>query len=83
MTFKEYVDSLVDAMNDYIVPVIMALALITFIWGVFTHFFLHADDETKRTEGRQFVLWGILGLTLLFSVWSVVNIMLSTLGISP
>ncbi len=40
-------------------------------------------DETKRAEGRQFVLWGILGLVVLFSVWALVNILLSTFGIAP
>ena len=60
-----------------------ALAFLTFIWGVLNYFFFSGGDEGKRAEGRQFVLWGVLGMVVLFSVWGFVNIVLSTLGITP
>ncbi len=87
MTFKDFVGSgsngIIGVLNTIIVPVIMALAFATFIWGVVNFFFLHGDDEGKREEGRQFIFWGILGMVILFSVWGLVNILLSTLGIAP
>jgi len=51
--------------------------------GVVNYFFFSKDNETKRTEGRQFIFWGILGMVVLFSVWGFVNLLLSTLGIAP
>lgn len=87
MTFKDFVGNgstgLIGAMNTLIVPVIFAIAFLVFAWGVIRYFFLHGGNEDKRTEGKQFMLWGILGLALLFSVWGVVNLLLSTLGIAP
>lgn len=87
MTFKDFVGNgstgLIGAMNTLIVPVIFAIAFLVFVWGVIRYFFLHGGNEDKRTEGKQFMLWGILGLALLFSVWGVVNLLLSTLGIAP
>lgn len=86
-TFKEYVGSgttgFIGLLNTVVVPVIFALAFAVFIWGVVHYFFLSSGDEKKREEGRTFVLWGLLGLVVLFSVWGFVNILLSTLGITP
>jgi hypothetical protein len=33
-------------------------------------------------EERQFMIWGILGMVLLFGVWGVVNLIAATLGFS-
>ena len=89
MTFAQFIEGgngsvgVIGLLSLVVVPVIFALAFLVFIWGVVKHFFLHPGDETKRAEGRQFVLWGILGMVVLFSVWGLVNLLLSTLGIAP
>lgn len=86
MTFKEFVGSgstgIIGILNTIVVPVLFALAFLVFVYGVVLHFFIHGDDEGKRGEGRQFVLWGVLGMALMFSIWGVVNILLSTLNIA-
>lgn len=87
MTFKDFIGSgstgVIGILNTVVAPVIFALAFAVFVWGVVNYFFLHSHEETKREEGRQFVLWGILGMVVLFSVWGLVDILLSTLGIKP
>jgi len=92
MTFAQYVgvDSsghltgggFLGLLNTVVVPVIFALSFLVFVWGVVNYFFLHGGEEAKREEGRMFILWGLIGLVVLFSVWGFVGILLSTLGIS-
>ncbi|MDP2651679.1 MAG: hypothetical protein Q8O94_00905 [bacterium] len=87
MTFAQFIGNgttgVIGVMNTVVVPIIGALAFFVFIWGVIQYFFLNADNEEKRAEGRMFVFWGILGMVVLFSVWGLVDILLSTLGIAP
>jgi hypothetical protein len=87
MTFAQFVGSgttgVIGLLNTVAVPVIFALSFAAFVWGVMNYFFLHGGNEEKRSEGRQFVLWGILGMVVIFSVWGFVNILLSTLGVTP
>jgi len=87
MTFKDFVGSgtsgIIGVLNTVVVPLIFTLAFAAFIWGVVNYFFFHGDEESKRAEGRQFILWGIIGMAVLFSVWGFVNLLLSTLGIAP
>lgn len=86
-TFKDFIGSgsngVIGVINTVIVPVIFALAFVVFIWGVVNYFFINGGDEAKRSEGRQFAFWGILGMAVLLSVWGFVNLLLSTLGITP
>ncbi len=74
---------IIGLLNVVVAPVITSLALAVFVWGIVNYFFLHGGDETKREEGREFALWGFIGLVVLFSVWGFLNIMLSTLGLAP
>ncbi|MFA6415105.1 MAG: hypothetical protein WC217_02510 [Candidatus Paceibacterota bacterium] len=87
MTFKDFIGSgttgIIGLLNTLVVPVIFAFAFAAFVWGVMRYFYLNGGDDGKRAEGRTFVLWGLIGMAVLFSVWGFVNIMLSTLGIAP
>ena len=78
-----------DFLNTVIVqiinPMILLLsagAFVVFLWGVF-EFVLHAGDATKRGEGRKAILWGLVGLVIIFGAYGIINIALSTFSIAP
>ena len=85
ITFAQFVGSgtsgIIGLANTVVVPLIFALAFAVFIWGIVDYFFLNYSNETKREEGKQFILWGIVGMVVLLSVWGLVAILLSTLGL--
>jgi drug/metabolite transporter (DMT)-like permease len=65
-------------------PIILLLAgsaFVVFVWGVFK-FILHAGDEGERTKGREAMLWGLVGLVIIFGAYGIINLALSTFGIS-
>ncbi len=64
------------------IPLIFALALVSFIWGVVQFFIINADEEAKREQGKQFMIWGIVALTVMLSVWGLVRILGNTFGIN-
>lgn len=83
MKFSDYANGFVNLLNVAVAPVITALAFAALIWGAVNYFFIHGGDEKKRAEGRAFILWSLLGMAVLFSVWGLVNVLLSTLGFAP
>ncbi|MFZ2500655.1 MAG: hypothetical protein WAW90_01555 [Minisyncoccia bacterium] len=83
MTFAQFVASIISALNLVVIPTIFTLAAAAFIWGVLSHFIFHGSEEKSREEGKQFILWGLVGIVLMFSFWGVLNLLLSTLGINP
>ncbi len=63
-----------------IVPFLFAIALATFIYGVFD--FIRASANGEETgEKKQFMIWGIVALAVMFSVWGLVSVLQNTFGI--
>jgi len=60
-----------------ILTLFFAVALLVFIWGAFTYI-AHADDSTKRSEGGKGMLYGIIGMFIMFSVFGIINLIAST-----
>ena len=51
-----------------------------FVWGV-VQYVINADEESKKSKGKQFMIWGIIALTVMVSVWGLVKIVGDTFGI--
>ncbi|MDQ5971602.1 MAG: hypothetical protein QG566_548 [Patescibacteria group bacterium] len=65
-----------------IVPLLFALAIVGFIWGVI-QMVMNPEDAEKRKQGKQFMVWGIIALFVMVSVWGLVQIVSNTFGINP
>lgn len=62
-----------------IVPLIFTLAFLFFLWGM-VMYIRGSDDVKQRAEGKKFIYWGIIGLTVMVSVWGIVKIVNTTFG---
>ena len=71
----------IGSILDIIVPVLVTIAVFIVIWGIF-QFVLNAGDEEKRKEGRSKILWGVVGIFLMFSVWGLISILLNTFALN-
>lgn len=63
-----------------VIPLIFALAVAMFVWGV-VQYVIKSDEEAKKEKGRQFMVWGIIALAVMVSVWGLVRILGNTFGI--
>lgn len=76
-------DNIIDTVGNLIgtiTPIIVALALLYFFWGL-AKYILSAGDEEKKTEGRNIMIWGIIALFVMVSVWGLVGVIADTFGI--
>lgn len=55
-------------------------AFILFLYGV-VKFIMHAGDEGKRSEGRQAIVWGLVGLVIIFGVYGILNLLTDTFNL--
>jgi uncharacterized membrane protein len=63
-----------------LIPIVAALALLYFFWGL-GKFILNAGDEEKRKEGKSIMIWGIVALFIITSVWGLTDFIGSALNI--
>ena len=84
IAYAETLDEFLGKVNEHIInPIIVllfALALVIFLFGM-AEFIMNADNDEKRSDGKRHMLWGIVGIAIMFSVWAILGIILSTLGI--
>lgn len=70
-----------SAINSVLLPLLFSLAFLFFLYNAFRYFFL-TTDEASRAKARTFALWSIIAFVLMVSVWGIVNLLVSGLGIS-
>ncbi len=65
---------------DAVVPFVIGLGVLVFIYGVF-NFVTSAGDEEARAGAKQLIIWGIIGIFVMVSVWGLVHILVGTFNL--
>ena len=82
--YAESLDTFLGHVGKYIVnPLIImlfALAIMYFLWGIF-EFIQNADNEEKRSAGKQHMIYGVIGIVIMMGVFAILNIIMATFGI--
>jgi hypothetical protein len=74
--FSTLVNQIVDVIN-VAVQALGALALLLFMWsGV--HYVRSAGEKDQR-QSREAMLWGLIALFILVSIWGILRILRSVL----
>lgn len=61
--------------------VVFALALLYFFWGMGQFILKDAGNEKSREEGKQKMIWGIIALFVMFSIWGILRAIGSSINI--
>jgi Type IV secretion system pilin len=79
-TFKEVVDTgIVPLFDKFVIPLLYAILFLLFMFGMVRYFF--TGGEENREKGKSFVVWALIGMVAVFSVWGVVNLLLNVLAV--
>ena len=83
-TFRQLVENVfIGSILRPIVPVLIGMAVVVFIYGILTVMF--SEGGEKKESGKQFMIWGIVGIFVMVSVWGLVAILRDSfqLNINP
>ncbi len=70
----------VTTIVNNLVGLLMTLAVIAFFWGLVKYIW-NAGDEDKRKDGRHMMIWGVVALFVMVSIWGLVNFIGDTFSI--
>lgn len=71
-----------NVQREILMPIITLLTLgafLIFIWGI-VEFIASSDNEEKRKAGQQHMIWGIVGLVIIFGANAIVALIKATVG---
>jgi len=79
-TLQNIACQLTDIAASYIVPLLTIGAFVFFLWRVLK-FIQDPGNSMKKNENRQAMMWSIVGLVVMVSIWGIVAVVGNTLGI--
>ena len=71
----------ISGLINLAIPVVIALAVLYFFWGL-AQYILNSANEDKKEEGRNIMIWGIIALFVMVSVWGLVRLLQDTFGVT-
>ncbi len=80
-TFDELVFNINRTIINPLIQFAFIVAFVIFIWGVM-EFIRNANNPTKREEGQQHMIWGIVGLAIMVGVYGIMSLLINTFGLS-
>lgn len=76
-TTIEGVIQTVDDILASIIPILMVVATVVFLWGI-VMYITAAGDEKKAATAKTYITSGIIGLFFMVAIWGIVNAIVST-----
>lgn len=66
---------------DLLVPIVITLALIYFIWGIVKYVIAQSDDQ--KADAKTHIIYGVIAMFVIVSIWGITNFIADYLGITP
>jgi uncharacterized membrane protein YidH (DUF202 family) len=67
--------------NDVLIPFIIGIGFLVFVWGMFKYFVAGGHDAAKQKEGKDLMIYATLGFVLMVVFWGVVNLLAASTGL--
>ncbi len=68
--------------NNVLVPLIFSIAFLFLIWGFAKFFIFKGSTEEGRDSGKRLLLYGVLGLVIMISIWGIVRMAMGAFDIN-
>lgn len=77
-----FVGKLVSLVIQPLIALLFALALFMLVWGA-NAFILKSGDSKARETGRSHLIWGVLGMFIMVSVFALLSVITNTFCGTP
>ena len=64
---------------NLLVGFLIGLAVVLFFWGM-VRYIGAGDDSSKIEAGRKLILWGLLGIFIMISMWGIITVFVYAFG---
>lgn len=60
---------------------VMILGVVVFLYGIIIYIY-SAGDERKRSSAKNYIIYGLIGLFVMFGFWGIIELVKATFGFS-
>ncbi len=76
--FSEFVGLIIGYIS-LLIPVVSGLSLLAFFWGLAK--FIFSASEKTVADGKNLMIWGVVALFIMVSIFGILRLMSSELGL--
>jgi len=80
MTIQVLLTHILNLINVYIIPLLVALAVLALFWGIVKY--IWGSGAEGKADGVKIITAGVIGLVVMLSIWGIIAIVGNTLGIN-
>jgi hypothetical protein len=79
--FHQFLGKVERAILNPLIELIALAAFVVFVWGV-VQFIANSTNEEKRIQGQQHMIWGLVGLVIIFGARAIISLLAHTFGLT-
>ena len=80
VTAQSIIDKITATIFQPIAYLLFSLGFLVFMWGM-VEFIANPTNSATKEKGKQHMIFGVLGLLIMVSVWGIIDLVTETLGI--
>ena len=77
--FQELLASILTFTNTVLIPFIIGIGFLVFVWGMFWYFIAGGANDEKKEKGRSLMIYATVGFVLIIIFWGIINLLASSL----
>lgn len=79
--FEDLMVNILAFANNVLIPVIIGIGFLVFVWGMFKFFILGGANDDEKEKGKSLMIYATLGFVFIFVFWGIVNFVIDTFGL--
>jgi hypothetical protein len=84
VSINEFLSAIAQVILNPLIIFAFVVASLYFFWGIFQFVMSSGNgDASGQTKGKQTILWGLIGMFIMVSVFGIIRVVLKTFNITP
>jgi hypothetical protein len=80
-TLNTYIIEFGLFLNRFVVPMILALAFLFFVYNAVRFFVIGGASSESQEKAKTLALWGVLAFVFILSIWGLTNVLVAAFGV--
>ena len=80
--FEDLLENILVFSNDVLIPFIIGIGFLVFVFGMFKFFILGGANDEKKEQGKSLMIYATIGFVLIIIFFGVVNLLSESTGLT-
>ena len=79
--FEELLRNILLFVNNVLIPFIIGIGFLFFVWGMFQYFIAGGANEESREKGKNLMIYATTGFVVIIIFFGVINLLTNSTGL--